>query len=83
MKGVIELIGPRVIMIGVRTENDGFSVLELIGGYSPEIGDIIIGDLECLGGETVYNQTQDESWSVFIQDIHGSKESAWSMVSDQ
>jgi len=81
MKGTIELIGPRQGMIGVRTENDNFSVLELIGGYSPEMGDVISGELENRGGEEVQNITQGEAWDVFIQDILGSKESAWSLVS--
>ena len=81
MKGTIELIGPRQGMIGVRTENDNFSVLELIGGYSPEMGDVISGELEHRGGEEVQNITQGEAWDVFIQDILGSKESAWSLVS--
>lgn len=81
MKGTIELIGPRQVMIGVRTESDDFSVLELLGGYSPAIGDMISGALENLGGEEVTNITQSEKWDVFIQDILGSRESAWSLVS--
>ncbi len=81
MKGTIQLIGPRHCMIGVCTENDTFSVLELIGGYSPEMGDVISGELDNLGGEQVCNLTQGETWDVFIQDILGSKESAWSLVS--
>jgi len=74
MKGTIELISPHQGMISVRTETDEFSILELVGGYSPEIGDVIIGDLESLGGETVNNVTQGESWDVHIQAIHGSKQ---------
>ena len=81
MKGTIELIGPRQVMIGVRTENDHFTVLELLGGYSPKMGDAISGALENLGGEEVKNITQDETWDVYIQDILGSKESAWRLVS--
>ena len=81
MKGKIELIGPQEAMVGVRTEDGGFSVLELIGGYSPEMGDVIDGELENLGGEEVKNITQDETWDVFIQDIHGSRESAWALIS--
>jgi len=81
MKGTIELIGPRQAMIGVRTESDDFSVLELLGGYSPEMGDVISGELNNLGGEEVMNVTQGETWDVFIQDILGSKESAWRLIS--
>ena len=81
MKGTIELIGPKRVMVGVRTENDDYSVLELIGGYDPEIGDVLTGNLYSLGGETILNMTQDESWDVFIQDIYGSRNSAFKMLS--
>ena len=81
MKGVIELIGPRQAMIGVHTEHGAFSVLELLGGYSPEIGDIILGELDNLGEEEVKNITQGETWDVCIQDILGSRQSAWKLVS--
>lgn len=81
MKGIVELIGPRQGMIGVRTDGDRFSVLELLGGYSPEIGDVLSGALENMGSETVRNETQNENWNVYIQDKWGSKESAWRLVS--
>ena len=81
MKGVIELIGPRQAMIGVRTEHGDFSVLELLGGYSPEIGNIVSGALQNLGEEEVKNITQGETWAVYIQDILGSRQSAWNLVS--
>ena len=55
-------------------------MLELIGGYSPNLGDVISGNLEQLGGEEVSNLTQGEKWDVFIQDILGSKESAWDIM---
>ena len=80
MKGIIELIGPRGGMIGVRADQDRFSVLELLGDYSPKIGDILTGALEDMGSETVRNETQDEDWDVYIQDKWGSKESAWRLV---
>lgn len=83
MKGTIDLIGPTRIMIGVRTENNDYSVLELLGGYVPEVGDILKGNLDSLGGETIQNLTQNESWDVFIQDIYGSKNSALTMLSKQ
>lgn len=82
MKGVIELIGSRHVMIGVRTDNDDYSVLELLGSYEPEVGDVLSGALENLGGEKIMNITQGETWDVFIQDILGSKESACQLVSE-
>jgi len=81
MRGVIKLINERRGMIAVRTDHDEYSVLELLGGYSPEIGDVISGNLENLGGESVKNITQGEAWDVFIQDIHGLKQTALRMIS--
>ena len=81
MKGVVELISPRHGMIGVQTENNDYSVLELLGGYFLEIGDVLEGELDSLGGEEVKNITQDELWDVFIQDIYTSKVSAWNLIS--
>ena len=60
MKGNTELISPNEAMIGVRTEEGYFSVIELIGGYSPNLGDVIYGNLNNLGGEEVSNLTQGE-----------------------
>ncbi len=81
MRGIIKLISPNQDMIGVETENGHFSILELIGGYAPEVGDIVTGELESLGGEEVLNRTQNEEWDVFIQDIYASKQSAWALIS--
>lgn len=81
MRGTIEMINPKKGMIAVRTEDDEYSVLELLGGYSPEIGDILSGELENLGGEDVKNISQNEIWSVYIQDIHGTKSLAKRMIS--
>ena len=81
MHGIVELIAPKHGMIGVRTENDDYSVLELLGGYCLEIGDILIGNLNNLAGEEVKNITQNEVWDVFIQDIYASKQSAWDLIS--
>lgn len=81
MRAIIELIGPRQAMIGVRTEHNDFSVLELLGGYFFEKGDVLSGALHNLGGEQVKNLTQGETWDVFIQDIYGSSQTAWRLVS--
>lgn len=60
IRGTIELIGPRQVMIGFQTESDDFSVLELLGGYPPYMWDVISGKLYTLGGEEVRNITQGE-----------------------
>ncbi|MFQ5674832.1 MAG: hypothetical protein ACE5G1_02960 [bacterium] len=45
----------------------------ILRGFGIDIGDIIIGDLESLGGETWFDQTKTEKYDVFVEDIHGSK----------
>ena len=44
--------------------------MELIGGYDPEIRDVLKGNLDSLGGENIVNITQNESWDVVIQYIY-------------
>jgi hypothetical protein len=81
MKGIIQLISPKQAMVGVETESGGYSVLELLGGYIFEVGDVLSGPLEELGDQEVRNLTQEETWDVYIQDILGSRQVAWNMIS--
>ena len=48
MKGTIKIISPRGAMIGVRIEDGDYSVLALLCGCSPEIDDVISGQLDNL-----------------------------------
>ncbi len=69
MKGEVIATNPHKGYIAVRTDG-GTSVIELLGAYSVEIDDIISGNLERIGGETLRNETQLESMDVFIQGVH-------------
>ncbi len=67
MKGVVSHIQSNGF---VEIKADTFvSVVELLGGYEVEIGDEIRGNLDSLGGEELYNISQDEQMDVFIQDL--------------
>lgn len=44
------------------------SIVELIGGYEVSVGDKIKGNISSLGGETLFNLTQNEEMDVCIQD---------------
>jgi hypothetical protein len=69
MKGIVVWIDPKNNgMIKVKTENETISLMELLG-HEVEIGDIIKGNLEDLGGETLYNITQQEEIDVFIENL--------------
>ncbi|WP_457571530.1 hypothetical protein [Desulfovulcanus sp.] len=79
MKGIVRAINPRKGMVAVETSL-GYSILELLGD-DVEIGDIISGNLDSLGSETVRNETQMENIEVFIQDCHCTAQHARLMLS--
>ena len=80
MKGKVTLININRGMAALVTENNEYTSFELLG-HDVELGDIIIGDLESLSGETWYNKTQMEEIDVAVEDIHGTKQIALSIIS--
>ena len=81
MKGKVAMLNPQKEMAVILTENDEFTTVEVLGDYNIDIGDIILGNLESLGGETFYNETKMERFNVFVQEINGSKKTALSIIS--
>jgi exosome complex RNA-binding protein Rrp4 len=81
MRGTIKLINNPKGMLAVETEEGQYSVIELLGEYSPEVGDIVSGNLESTGGETLRNVTQRQDWNVFIQNANESRERAIKSIS--
>ncbi|MCX5805895.1 MAG: hypothetical protein NT010_07495 [Proteobacteria bacterium] len=68
MKGTIIAINERRGMVGVQTENDDFSVFELLGGDSIEVGDEVSWkDDTSLGSTTLTNITDGSCFEVFFQ----------------
>lgn len=59
----------------------GFTVLEIIDAHIAEKGDIVSGDLHSPGHSTLRNETKDEIYDVFIEDIYCSRSVALSFVS--
>lgn len=57
MEGRVISINPHKGFIAIKTDG-GITVVELLGGYEVEVEDIISGDLESHGGETLFNETQ-------------------------
>jgi len=80
MKGKVTLINPNRGMAALVTENDEYTSFEPLG-HDIELGDIISGDLESVGGETWYNETQMEKIDVAVEDIYGTKQVALSIIS--
>ncbi len=70
MRGKVVWIDPtNSELIKVQIDGSYLVLIELLG-HEVEIGDEIKGDLENLGGETLYNVTQQEYIDVFIQDLY-------------
>lgn len=80
MRGEVTLINPKRGMAALVTENEEYTSFELLG-YDVEIGDIIRGDLESVGSETWYKETQMEKIEVMVEDIYGSRQTALSIIS--
>ncbi len=70
MKGTVKLINASKGFIAVETSPGEYSVMELSNVEEVEIGDVISGDLEGLGHETVFNETQSEEIDVIIENCH-------------
>lgn len=67
MRGVVVHHERRTGYIVIRDSFDEFTVAELLGGYDVERGHVISGNLHSLGGETFFNETEDEKLEVFVQ----------------
>lgn len=80
MRGKVTLINPKRGMAALVTENEEYTSFELLG-HDVEIGDIIRGDLESVGSETWYNETQMEKIEVMVEDIYGNRQTALSIIS--
>lgn len=80
MKGKVTIINTAKGVIGVETENNEYSVIEILGSYCPELGDIVSGPLEELGGETLKCLSDGIKFDVYIQDIHASYSLAKQMI---
>lgn len=76
MNGTVTIINSQKQFLAVKTPSDEYSVIEVLEMETPELGDILSGELESLGGETLINLTKGETIEVFIQEIYATKEQA-------
>jgi hypothetical protein len=79
-KGKVVDINMKKEFITVEIEDDDFSVIKLLGGHDVKINDIISGNLEFLGNGKLYNETQKERMSVYIQGISCTKINAKNLM---
>ena len=77
MKGIVKMINPKTCMVAVELETNDFAIIETRNVvFNVDIGDIIIGNFNCLSGESVQNITKDETMNVLIKDINCNSEEA-------
>ncbi|MDN3673020.1 hypothetical protein QWY99_08145 [Flavobacterium branchiarum] len=68
MKGVVKLVNSQNGLCAIELDNNNFTIFEDFDeGLS--VGDVVSGDLESLGGETLYNETQELEVDGFIENF--------------
>lgn len=80
MKGTVVLVNPKNRFFAVEVDGGDYAVVEMLGGYDVEVGDVLSGNLHSVAGADLYNETQRETQSVFIQDFHCSHAVAWASL---
>lgn len=67
MRGRIISINQRRGMFVVETEANDCSLVEMLGNYDIEVGNIVDGNLHSLGGEKLKNISIGEIMDVYMQ----------------
>ena len=81
MRGTITAINRARGMYAVALDDGSFTVFELLDSHELEIGDIVSGNLQSMGGETLINETQSrEVFEVSVQNCGCTKESLASQL---
>lgn len=80
MRAVVSMLNLSRGMLAVET-NNGYTIIEILDSSIPELGDILSGDLDSLGSETLINISKNEVIDTYIQDIYATKEAAIKTIS--
>ena len=81
-KGVVVFTRSSCDYYIVETQS-GFALLEWYGGYTPDQGDVIVGDFESYGMKDIYDVTADSDTTVWVEDYFLSQEDAASQYIEQ
>jgi len=67
-KGIVAAINPKRGMVGIKTDDSGFTIVELLSDWDVEVGDEIVwANGYGLGSETYENRTKRNRSQVFVQ----------------
>lgn len=79
MKGRVIVEYRRLGFFAVETEDNDFSIIEILSGL-PSLGDELIGGLNSLGEQQLYNETTKKELDVSIKSIHTTFDEAKSYI---
>ncbi len=60
MTGSVKFINSKRGMVAVQIDSGDFTIFEILGSCEVNLGDEIVGKLDSLGSETLYNRTINE-----------------------
>lgn len=80
MRGIVIAVNSVRGMVVVETDEGSYSAIELIGGYDVELGDILSGNLETEGAETIRNVSQSERMDAYVQGVYPTEEPAIEII---
>jgi hypothetical protein len=77
MKATVKVVNQSRGMFGALTEDGEYVIFELLDSDEPEIDDIVShSDFHSMGSEDYKNLTQNQTISVYVQNVVGSMEQA-------
>jgi len=77
MKAEVVIINQTRGMIAAHSEEGEYVILEILGGYEIDKGDIVShNDFYSMGYEEYYNLSKQYSFSVYVQNVCGNIEQA-------
>lgn len=68
MRGIVRYVNSQKGLCAIETETNNFTIFEDFD-EGLEVGDVVMGNLENLGGETLYNKTQGIEVDGFIENF--------------
>ncbi len=69
MKGTIVGINNRNGLHAVRTDATEITIFQMVGAHEAKMRDIVSGNLETPGSETLFNETQNVEFTALIQEV--------------
>ena len=69
MEGTVKAVNPLNGMFAVEVDDGGFTIVELLDSVDVGIGEVVHGELQSLGGESLLNVTTGDKFDCYIQNF--------------